>query len=369
MQYNLDKIAKKYGVTLDEDQEKVLDQLLNFLKGPEHEICLSGRAGVGKSLIFNILYDFLDQNNIKVCFVTPTNKSKAVLVGNDQMKEARTIHSLLNLRPNVEIMDYDASQLKFDFGIINKTKVPSYDVLLIDECSMVNDDIYDLLLKCYPKSKIIWGGDANQISPINQDHTSKSFNCKVLELTKVYRQPESKLYKVLEYLRKKPLRYFKNVEDKYCNIIVYNDIMEMINKYAPLYLVSKNFKDRTLVKLITYTNNRIQALNEIIRKKLYRGKDEYHEGELLTTYDKIVYDPKHVILENSLDYIVKYVHNSQVFVLQELFEGYELTLTDGEQDYVVKILSKRNPESKFNRLAQKIEELRVAAVQKKQSAL
>lgn len=368
MQYNLDKIAKKYGVTLDEDQEKVLNQLLNFLKGPEHEICLSGRAGVGKSLIANILYDFLDKNMIKVCFVTPTNKSKAVLVGNDQMKEARTIHSLLSLRPNVEIMDYDASQLKFDFGIINKIKVPLYDVLLIDECSMINDDIYDLLLKCYPKSKLIFFGDRSQLSPVNQEVTSKTFKCRTIELTKVYRQPESKLYKVLEYLRKKPLQYFKNVEDKYCNIIVYNDIMEMLNKYAPLYLVSKNFKDRTLVKLVTYTNNRIQALNEIIRKKLYKGQDEYHEGELLTTYDKIVYDPKHVILENSLDYIVKYVHNTQVFILDELFEGYELTLTDGSQDYIVKILSKRNPESKFDNLAKKIEELRITAVQKQSPA-
>ena len=81
----------------------------------------------------------------------------------------------------------------------------------------------------------------------------------------VYRQKKSILFKVIQYLRNKPLYKFKNVEDESGNIIVCNNIMNMLKQYSYLFKLSGDFNDKNLVKLVTYTNNRITALNKIIR--------------------------------------------------------------------------------------------------------
>lgn len=367
MQYDISKIESKYEIKLDDTQRSVLYDLISFIEGKEHEICLTASAGTGKTMLLNILYDILNNCGIDVCFVTPTNKSKAVIVGNNS-KDAFTIHSLLNLRPNIDIMDYDATQLQFDFGILNRSNIQIRDVLLIDECSMINDDIYEVLEKYFGKSKIIYSGDPKQLAPVNQQHMSKTFNCRQLHLTKIYRQPESKIYEVLEYLRKRPIYKFKQVLDENGNIIICNNIVKMIERFAPIFKVANNFNDTQLVKLVTYTNNRIQALNDLIRKKLYNDDKEYHEKEILTTYDRVVFKPNNVLLENSKDYMIRYVSHTTLYLAGIVFKGYELTLTDGEFDYVVKIISKNNSKEDFETLTKTLEKNRQLAVEKKNVA-
>ena len=365
MQYDFSKIESNYGIKLDDTQRSVLFDLISFIEGKEHEICLTASAGTGKTMLLNILYDILNNCGYDVCFVTPTNKSKAVIVGNSS-KDALTIHSLLNLRPNIDIMDYDATQLQFDFGMLNRSKIQVRDILLVDECSMINDDIYEVLEKYFGRSKIIYSGDPKQLAPVNQQHMSKTFSCRQLHLTKIYRQPESKIYQVLEYLRKKPIYKFKPVNDDNGNIIICNNIINMIETYAPIFKVASNFNETQLVKLVTYTNNRIQALNDLIRKKLYDDNEEYHEREVLTTYDRVVFSPNHVLLENSKDYMIRYVNSTTLYLANIVFKGYELTLTDGDFDYVVKILSKDNKKEDFEKLACELESRRQRAVDKKQ---
>ena len=55
--------------------------------------------------------------------------------------------------------------------------------------------------------------------------------------------------------------------------------------------------DPGLVRILSYTNERIQSLNKLVRKAL-NFENEYEVGELLTGYDTI-FD---LGIENSSDY-------------------------------------------------------------------
>lgn len=367
MKYNLLDLEKEYNVKLDDTQKEVLSNLISFIDGDNHTICIKAPAGCGKSLILSILYDVLIKNGISCIFVTPTNKSKLVLTNKgDKYRCAMTIHSLLNLRPNLQIMDFDATQLSFEFDKKINNSVKQYDVLLIDECSMINDDLYNILCSRFKDKKLVFCGDDSQLAPIKQKHKSKTFETKVLSLTKIYRQPESKLYAILEYLRKKPLYHFNNISDEHGNIIIYNNILKMIDEYSYLFKISEDFSDQNLVKMITYTNNRINALNQVIRKKLYPEEAEYHVREILTGYDTCDYQDEHI--DNSKDYIIVDVKQTQITCFNLNLFAYLLTLNDGEEEIVIKILSRNNSEYKLNELARQLENKRRKAVKSKKTS-
>lgn len=366
MYYNLFKLEERYGIKLDSTQKDVLSSLIDFVESKDQTICLKAPAGCGKSLILSILYDVFVDNDLSCAFIAPTNKAKLVLTNKgDELRHSLTIHSLLNLRPNIEIMDFDAAQLSFEFNS-KRPQIKLYDVLLIDECSMINDDLYDVLCSKFKNSKIIFCGDESQLAPVKQKNKSKAFNTRTLSLTKIYRQPESKLYKVLEYLRHKPLYHFQNVSDDNGNIIVCNNILDMIDQYSYLFKVSEDFKDHNLVKMITYTNKRIDALNRVIRKKLYPEEAEYHLREILTGYDTCNY--YEILIENSKDYVVTRV-DPVTFEYDDIkFLAYNLLLDDGDYDSSVIILSRQNPRSLLDRLAVDLEKLRQTAVKSKRSS-
>lgn len=367
MVYNLSELEKKYDIKLDNTQVEVLSNLIDFVEGDDQTICLKAQAGTGKTLILSMLYDILAENDIWVAFVAPTNKAKLVFNNKgDKNRTSLTIHSLLHLRPNLDIMEFDASQLSFDFGFVKSRKKEVYDVLLIDECSMINDDLYDILCSEFKDKKIIFSGDDSQLSPVNQMAMSKAFSTKVLSLTKIYRQPESKLYKVLEYLRHKPLYYFKNVSDDKGNIIVCNNILNMISKYSYLFKVGEDFADLSLVKMITYTNNRINALNQVIRKTLYPEEAEYHIREILTGYDFCNYE-RDGYIENSKDYIVKQIIPHKFIYKDTSLNAYTLELAyDQTSNYFV-ILSRYNNKESLDKLTEELENLRQKAVRSKSS--
>lgn len=271
-----------------------------------------------------------------------------------------TLHSLLGLRPNLDILDFDASQLSFEFATNTNWNV---DVLLVDECSMINDQLYSTLLDKAEqfKFKIIFSGDEKQLAPVKQSYISRTFSDnKVITLEKVYRQKESVLYKVLDYLRTKPLYKFKSIEDENGSILVYNNIQKMLKTHGGLFRVSQNFKDSSLVKLITYTNNRISALNQYIRNLIFQDNKEYHYGEILTGYDNCINNNNSIF--NSEDYMVESCVEGVILDCK----GWYLTLVDLNQNRLkVRILSRDNDPSDFDRIARISEGLRIKALKSK----
>lgn len=352
MNYDINKLEKEYKVRLDDAQRKALSDLTSFITSDEHCICLTGSAGTSKSMIASMLYDILADNGYWTAFIAPTNKAKLVLESKGMKgRKALTIHSLLNLRPNLNVLNFDASQLEFNFldtSFKRSHQVYKYDVLIVDECSMINSDLYDLLLKEYKSSKIVFVGDPKQLYSVKENKPSKAFSNRTIYLNKIYRQKESCLSKVLNYLREKPLYKFKSISDDYSNITVCNNIVQMLKKYSYLFKISKDFSDSNLIKLVSYTNNRIKALNKLIRE--YLGyKEEFVVGEVLTGYDTTNY--LGLKIENSRDYIITSVNKTKYLELN----AWELGLKSDDSTFKVIVLSKDNSEKNINNLAYRLE--------------
>lgn len=228
---------------------------------------------------------------------------------------------------------------------------------------MINDQLYATLLDKADqfKFKIIFSGDEKQLAPVKQSYISRTFSDnKVISLEKVYRQKESVIYKVLDYLRKKPLYKFKTVEDENGSILVYSNIQKMLKTHGQLFRVAQNFRDSSLVKMITYTNNRITALNNYIRKLLFNDSAEYHWGEVLTGYDNCNVNGNAIF--NSEDYMVESCVEGVILDCK----GWYLTLVDLNQNRLkVKILSRDNSQEDFDRIASMSEYLRIKALKSK----
>ena len=122
----------------------------------------------------------------------------------------------------------------------------------------------------------------------------------------------------------------------------------MLKKYSYLFKISKDFSDSNLIKLVSYTNNRIKALNKLIRE--YLGyKEEFVVGEVLTGYDTTNY--LGLKIENSRDYIITSVNKTKYLELN----AWELGLKSDDSTFKVIVLSKDNSEKNINNLAYRLE--------------
>lgn len=158
MQNILDNLEKKYlNFKLGEEQRETLLSVFSLLQERGFNECaILGRAGTGKTTISELIIHFLeDYLKVDYRLVTPTHKSKRVLADRTK-REVTTIHQLLKLKPDLNVLNLDLRDLKFCTEALTDN-VPANGVIIIDECSMINDDLYTTLVQsCSDKNcKII----------------------------------------------------------------------------------------------------------------------------------------------------------------------------------------------------------------------
>lgn len=369
MIYDLDKTSTNlFGFILDDSQKEALETIIQFLSKKDKEDIIrviSAKGGTGKTTINAVLINVLEENNINTYVVTPTNKSKNVLgqyLG-DQNK-VMTIHSFLNLRPNLDILEFDARdmQFKIDFNIFNPEP---FSVFIIDEGSMINNKLFDILVNKAKKlrSKIIIFCDPKQLAPVKQRELSKVLDSETITLSTIHRQGDDNTIRdTLEILRERPIYKFKTTGS---NLIVYNDIKELLIEKAPIFKLAADLKDPSIIKIVTFTNKRIEALNQVVRKLIYNDDAEYHYGEILTGYDTCDCHG-YSSIQNSADYIVYGCAKT----MWRGFKAWSLELyhMDKNKKELALVLSKDNPKWLFDSLAAELEELRINAVKSKKKS-
>lgn len=154
---------------LTDDQEKALKKVhqwykLNiFTDINDAFFNLYGAAGTGKT---TIVIEILKLLNGRVCVAAPTHKAKDV-VSKMTGKIGLTIHSLLGLRPNMNLEHYNPNNPQY--ATMAEEKITDYDVIIIDECSMINRALTRELLKKagqYKKRIIFVGETVADIKPL-----------------------------------------------------------------------------------------------------------------------------------------------------------------------------------------------------------
>ena len=367
---------KTEKLKLGEEQIDAINRLEEFISSKEDCITLSGGAGTGKTSILKEFIEYLDDEEISYVLAAPTHRAKLVLEYLTNAKNTYTLHQLLALSPNIEIFELDYRDLLFkvDEAFNNKnTAIPYKGIVIIDEASMINDDLFDLLLeKCREfKCKIVFSGDSQQLRPVKSDHISKVFTLgNKITLTKIYRQKEDNpVSSILETLRHNSLASsdFETEIGTDNSFIVCNTPNQFLNYAIPYFKDILSNGNVLECKMLAYTNARVNALNKAIRQRILgeNDKNEFNKGEILVGTDNFEFDG--FKFYNSLDYIIKNEPVKTKIIIphfEEVVDGYNLDLYDSVYKVTnsIFLLSRNNDSKKLTRLANFIETTRLKAI-------
>lgn len=314
----IDIDLKKIGInfSLNKDQLDGLNRLADFLEDEDaSSTVLSGSAGTGKSSIVKVLMAYVDKKykdgGTQIVLAAPTHKAKIVLNRLAATSITKTLHKLLGLKPDVSITHFDAKDLQFYINLILDLFPTGKTVYIIDECSMINDHLFELVIDKLAQNgdKVIFIGDSKQLSPVKQETQSKTFtgtDFKGVNLTKVERQIEGNpLLSYLVKLRDVPIDRFIQDAEKGEGLYCFDDIKPFCIAMQKKH-VNNNFVENPYgTKVLTYTNSRAGEINEFVRKKIYKRTKPIEVGDVLMGTD--TYDPAgkgNALVYNGSDYVV-----------------------------------------------------------------
>jgi len=282
---------KEESINLNKKQKEAVDYVIKYINNRIDKpfISISGRGGSGKT--FLLRYAIKGVLPSRIVGATISHFAKKVLQDSlGPNYNVTTIAALLGKK-----VSYDKETGKLI--MISTNNIPPiefYDIVIIDEASMIDDKLFHELMS-YGK-KIIAIGDKYQLPPVEQDHDSKFLQNVDVELDEVMRFNESietfsKLF--IEEIRKYNEGY--NI-DKFIVTKVTKGRVSYLDNEGSGYIFLKDFKelirlavhdfmtnpDINSCRIIAYKNKTLDKLNNIIRRRLF-GKDleKYEIGELI----------------------------------------------------------------------------------------
>ena len=136
---------------LNAGQQRAMQKALEH-----HFFILSGGPGTGKThTISHIIHALNQKKDIKVALCAPTGKAVSQLkaVSDKFSAECMTLHALLGIKSAKDLL--------------SPPRVLMHDLLIVDECSMVDLGMWSALLStCAPHTKLILCGDPNQLPSV-----------------------------------------------------------------------------------------------------------------------------------------------------------------------------------------------------------
>lgn len=174
------------------EQVSTFDQDIKFI---------TGFAGSGKSTRLS------NMATKKTLVMTPTHKAAGVLIAKGV--QAYTIHSVLSLVPTIN-EDFRKGQRIQVLRKVGKTDLSDIDDIFIDEFSMINEEILDMLLALLPEHcKVTVFGDPYQLPPVSGTMIDPlNYTDKIEELTVQHRADNPAIVETfmrfMNYIKSKP---------------------------------------------------------------------------------------------------------------------------------------------------------------------
>jgi exodeoxyribonuclease-5 len=298
-------------ITFNDEQFDGLKKIREWLKNGNTFFTLAGYAGTGKT---TIIKKILDGYRYGVVVSAPTHKAKKVVM-NTTNKEGQTLHGLLGLRPDVDLDNFNPNDPKFNPIAI--PKITDYNFVIIDEASMINRELYDLILDKTNGSgtKVLFMGDPAQIPPVGEKESVAFSNVthQFHQLKKIERQNDTNpLAYIYDALRNNLNRIDGGFERKsnmneFSEGVIFTvDKREFRKAILDKYSSDDFKKDTDFAKVIGWKNETIIASNKVIRDELIgKGKDIVEVGDILMGYRSVSSEnQRYNIIENSADYLV-----------------------------------------------------------------
>lgn len=265
-------------ITLTEGQEKARQEIMaalantHMLKGNEH--CLQGYAGTGKTTMMMVVVREMQDAGKKVAVCAPTNKAVAVL--ERKMREAEidvetsTIYSLLGLTPGSD----DAKRKPKRVG---RNRSTGFDVIIIDECSMVGMDLMDWIKQDLSKKFVLYIGDPAQLPPVGES-LSQTFQVESKSiLDQIMRQSADNPIIGLSIDIRSMIKgggveweRFCDADDGESSTGIYRPSGDEAMSWVEDAFTSKEFaEDNDRFRYLCWTNARVQYVNGHIRRLIY----------------------------------------------------------------------------------------------------
>lgn len=283
------KKIDKIPIKINDDNK--LHQIKNIFKS-SNLVFLQGGPGTGKTtLIINFILHSLKSNScLNIGLAAPTGKATSRL--KESLNEQKDIFFSKSL-DQVECQTLH----KWIFNSKNKAiklkfKLKELDIFIVDEMSMVNIDIIELILDLLAKDcKIILVGDRNQLPPVKNssiwnylfEYSDNNIikSC-IVNLNKTYRNSgdiellSNLIFNNRNFTFQKKIKELEN--DKKSKEV---NILKSINKNIPLSLL--NVIEDNLNKLRTSTSN-LSKKEYIFRNSI--GDLMSHEKDLINNIFK-----------------------------------------------------------------------------------
>jgi exodeoxyribonuclease-5 len=237
---------------------------------------MKGHAGVGKTWLTQQIVKENSRN--RWVLTAPTNKASRVL---RQMAKATglspdvsTAYSALGLRlqANGEVRRVEA---------VGKVKVKDYDVMVVDEGSMVNSVLRRELLKAIDGTpiKVLYVMDPLQLPPVGEDDSAVAGITDSVTLTEIVRQAKGNpIIQTTELLRQaildRRMPKFTARKSEQGGIYLQPEAQWMHWMKAG-FNSTKYLDDPNAFRTLAYRNARVGSINFKLRRVLY--PDHYRE--------------------------------------------------------------------------------------------
>ena len=169
-------LTQNHSIQLAPQQYEAVEAALN-----EGLLVITGGPGTGKTTIIRCITEILSDMQMDFALAAPTGRA-AKRMTEATGYEAKTIHRLLEYIPGEGFTRNDENPL-------------FYDIVIIDEASMVDIPLMSALLKAIvPGTRLILVGDSDQLPPVGCGDALrdiiKSDVVRVVRLTEIFRQAQ-----------------------------------------------------------------------------------------------------------------------------------------------------------------------------------
>lgn len=251
-------------------------------------ILLNAPAGTGKSTVIKDLYnDFKDD----VILLAPTHKAVTVLKQGNSFMKVQTIHRFLLAEANINPIN----GIRFFIFKLDTSKIKG-KLIIVDECSMIDDKMFEEFELLSKNNLVIFCGDDLQLPPIdipenidemtedeikkNKKPSKLSKTFSVLDkytFTKNMRSRNSVHTYMLENARK--ACYLKKMPIKITG--------KKLDEILDIFEQNKESNNTESVILLSYSNKSVNSYNKKIRSRLFKVDED--ELDMYYTDEKLVF--------------------------------------------------------------------------------
>ena len=256
---------------------------------------LTGGPGTGKTTTIEGMIRFFSDKGKKVALTAPTGRA-AKRMEETSGHDAFTIHRLLEARGGGE-----DEEISFDR---NRDNPLEYDVIIVDEMSMVDIRLFHSLLMAVPQgSRLILAGDADQLPSVGPGNVLKdiinSGAFSVVKLEKIFRQAEESnivinAHKIISGVHME----IDNKSPDFCFLerdnadSAMSAVWQLVSSILPRHFGCSS-SDIQVMSPTKKGYLGARAINENLQLALNpheAGKSEYHgkDGRILRTGDKVM---------------------------------------------------------------------------------